>query len=374
MNQKEVHFIRCSSYDKAATAVPALLDNAGFRADSFRGRSVLIKPNMLSDREPERATTTHPEIVRPIIRLLKNAGAVPAVADSPASATKLEKVWDKTGFRTLCREEDVELINAEKAGSVRFKFEGTEYSIAKPFLEASALINVPKLKTHVLTSITAGVKNLYGTIPGFQKAQLHKRFPKVNSFCRLLADIHSNCTPEFNVLDAVIGMDGEGPGGGDNYSFGFIAASGSAVAMDFAVTKLLNISPLAVPYLPMLCAPLSAAEYMDSIIFCGDLKRTDVFKINKPSTLGARLIPAWLVKIIDPLIWIRPAFRENCIKCGKCIEACPAKALAFNENRKVTLSPELCIGCCCCHEVCPVSAVQMTQSPLLNFIRKGRMP
>lgn len=266
------------------------------------------------------------------------------------------------------------MINAEKAGSARFTFEGEEYSIARPFVEADAIINVPKLKTHVLTSMTAGVKNLYGTIPGYQKAQLHKRFPEVNEFCRLLADIHNNCTPVFNVLDAVTGMQGEGPSGGDKYDFGFIAASKSAVALDFAMTKLLDISPSAVPYLPILSAPVSADEYMKSVEFCGDFNGTEVFKINKPSTLRVRLIPGWLVKIIGPFLWIRPAFQDNCIKCGKCIEACPVSALEFNENKKVTLSPELCIGCCCCHEVCPVSAVEMTQSPFLNFIRKGRMP
>ena len=374
MQKHQVFFAKCDSYDKALETVPRLLKEAGFPTDALKGKSVIVKPNLLTDREPERAVTTHPEVLRPILRALKSVGAVPAIADSPASATKLEKVWDKTGMRTLCREEDVELINAEKSGSTKMTFEGNEYSIAKPFMDADAIVNVPKLKTHVLTSLTAGVKNLYGVIPGYQKAQLHKKFPDVDAFSRLLANLHGNCTPVFNVLDAITGMQGEGPSSGDPYDFGFLAAAPSAVDLDFAITKLLGINPAAVPYLPILAAPATSSEYMEQITFCGDMARDQRYKIATPSTLRARMIPSWLVKILDPFVWIRPDFKENCIKCGRCIESCPVDALTFNDDKKIVLAPELCIGCCCCHEICPVSAVEMTQSPLLNFIRKGRMP
>lgn len=374
MQNHQVFFKKCSSYDLASDAVSALLHDAGFPSANLAGKSVVVKPNLLSDKEPERAITTHPEVVRPILRALKATGAIPSVADSPCSATKLEQVWDKTGFKALCKEENVELINAEKSGSTRLSFEGISYSIAKPFMDADAIVNVPKLKTHVLTSLTAGVKNLYGTIPGYQKAQLHKQFPDVHSFSRLLADIHRNCPPVFNVLDAITGMQGEGPSAGEKFNFGFVAAAPSAVTLDFAMAKLLNIKPSAIPYLPLLAAPLSPSEFTKRLEFCGDISEHDRFNIKTPSTLRVRLIPRWLVALIAPFVWIRPIFKDNCIKCGKCIQACPVTAIAFNDNKNVTLSPEICIGCCCCHEICPVSAVEMTQSPLLNFIRKGRMP
>ncbi len=351
-----------------------MFKSAGFPGAELSGKNIIVKPNMLSDKEPERAVTTHPEVVRAVIRALKAAGAVPAVADSPCSAVKLEKVWDKTGIRAVCAEEDVELINAEKSGSATFSYMGTGYSIAKPFVDADAIVNVPKLKTHVLTSMTAGVKNLYGTIPGYQKAQLHKRFPDVRSFSGLLASIYGNCTPVFNVLDAITGMQGEGPSAGERFDFGFLAVSRSAVALDFALAHLLRLPTKAIPYLPLLASPSSPEEFMEKVTFAGDFSKSDSFEIRTPSTLRARLIPGWLVKLIDPFIWIRPKFHDNCISCGRCIEACPVEALSFDSDKKVLLNPNACIGCCCCHEICPVSAVEMTQSPLLNFVRKGRMP
>jgi uncharacterized protein (DUF362 family)/ferredoxin len=374
MQEFQVFFKKCISYDATQEALTALFKSSGFPDSSLKGKNVVIKPNLLSDKEPDRAVTTHPEVVRGVVRALKKCGAVPSVSDSPCSAVKIEKVWDKTGMLALCKEENVELINAEKSGSVTFAFEGTSYSIAKPFMDADAIVNVPKLKTHVLTSMTAGVKNLYGTIPGYQKAQLHKRFPDVQSFSRLLASLHGNCTPVFNILDAITGMQGEGPSAGERYDFGFLAASPSAVALDFALAHLLGIPTRAVPYLPMLSAPASPEQFMDKLIFEGDLDKSDRFEIRTPSTVRARLIPGWLIKLIDPFVWIRPKFMDSCIHCGRCIEACPVKALSFDNDKNVVLSPKVCIGCCCCHEICPVSAVEMTQSPLLNFVRKGRMP
>ena len=374
MQDHQVHFAKCASYDKVHQAVTRVMKDAGFPGEELKGKRVIVKPNLLTDREPERAVTTHPEVLRPILKALKDVGAIPVIADSPASATKLEKVWEKTGMAALAKEEGVELLNTEKSGSVTIPFEGTEYSIAKLFMDADAIVNVPKLKTHVLTSLTAGVKNLYGVIPGYQKIQLHKRFPDTDSFSKLLASIHSNCTPVFNILDAVVGMQGDGPSSGERYEFGFVAAARSAVALDYAITQLIDIKPEAVPYLPLLAKPLSPAEFMATVHYSGDITENDRFDIIKPSTLMARLVPRWLVKLIEPFIWIRPAFKDNCIKCGKCIESCPVTALAFDDDRKVQLTPKLCIGCCCCHEICPVSAVEMTQSPVLNFVRKGRMP
>jgi len=374
MLHHKVFFRKCSDYGGAADALSSLFDMGGFPGTELTGKRVIVKPNLLSDKEPERAVTTHPEVVRAVLRALKSAGAVPAVADSPCSAVKLERVWEKTGIKAVCQEESVELINAERSGSEPLNFEGTGYSIAKPFYEADAIVNVPKLKTHLLTTMTAAVKNLYGTIPGYQKAQLHKRFPDAHSFSRFLAALYGNCTPVFNVLDAITGMQGEGPSAGEKFDFGFVALSRSAVAMDFALAHLLQIPATAVPYLPILAGDDSPQEFLTKISFEGDLTREDRFQISTPSTLRARLIPSWLVKLIDPFIWIRPEFRDTCIHCGRCIEACPVKALAFDEDKNVQLNPQLCIGCCCCHEICPVSAVEMTQSPLLNFVRKGRMP
>jgi uncharacterized protein (DUF362 family)/Pyruvate/2-oxoacid:ferredoxin oxidoreductase delta subunit len=370
----KVSFLRCDSYERDLEEKirELLLPLGGAKAFLSRGPNVLIKPNLLTDRDPDKAVTTHPALVRAVIRVFKAAGASVCVADSPASAVKIEKVFEKSGFARLCREEQVPLLNVEKAGAVTFQEKDISFSIAKPFLDANLLINMPKVKTHSMTMLTAGVKNLYGTIPGYQKMHLHKMHPKPPEFGRLIAHIYTRVAPRLTIADAIVGMQGDGPTAGTPAQLGFLAASDSAAALDFALCRILKIKPRAVPYLAELYRRSPDVAKWESAGVSPDDLVPASFEL--PSTLRARLIPRWLVRLLEPFVWIRPQFNDSCIQCGRCAESCPVNAIKIPKGRKPELSPELCIACCCCHEICPAKAITMGQSPFLNFIRKGRMP
>lgn len=367
-----VSLVRCASYtaDVRGAIEKLLSELGGIGRFVQAGQSVLIKPNLLTERAPHEAVTTHPVVVQALIGMVKDVGAYPFVADSPASAVKLERVWEKTGFRALCDEERVPLVNLEKAGSKRFDIEGCSFCIARPVLEADVIINVPKVKSHVLTSLTAAVKNMYGTVPGYHKTQLHKSYPRPDDFGRLMAAVFRHARPHLSIADGIVGMEGDGPSGGEPKTLGFLAASADAVALDLVLCSILNIAPAAVPYL----RHLREQGVHDTIDVRGAAPR-DVapraFRV--PSTLKVRLIPRPLVRLLDPYLWIRPAFSEECVSCGQCVEACPASALCVRKGEPPELSAKACIGCCCCHEVCPAKAVSMTMSPLLNFARRGKM-
>ena len=237
-----VAFAVCRSYADSAAAVRRALDALGGPARFFKpGCRVLIKPNLLTDAEPARAVTTHPEIVRALIRLAREAGASPCVADSPAGALRVSEVWEKTGFRALCEQEHTPLLNLEKTDSVAFLCDGVRFTIAKPVLEADLVVNAPKVKTHSLTLFTGAIKNLYGTIPGFQKANLHTAFPTPQDMGRLLATIADTIRPGLSVADGVVGMDGNGPSAGHPIPLGFVAASPDPVALDAALCGCLGI-------------------------------------------------------------------------------------------------------------------------------------
>jgi uncharacterized protein (DUF362 family)/NAD-dependent dihydropyrimidine dehydrogenase PreA subunit len=367
----------CRSYfDGLAEALRVLVDSlGGMSAFVGRGQAVLIKPNLLTGRQPDQAVTTHPEVVRHLIRMVKEAGATPSVADSPANVEKLETVWQKTGMEAVCSEEGVRLLNLEKAGSVQFTANGFTFSVAKPVIEADAVVNVPKVKTHMLTVLTGAVKNLYGTIPGFQKTNLHRNHPRAEEFGDLLAVLHGKVRPALSVADGIVGMGGAGPSAGDIVPLGFLAASADAAALDVILCRILKIDPDSVPYLRSLRADPSCVTDPGDIEVIGpapESLRPAAFKV--PGTVLVKMIPRWLVKLLAPALWIRPSFSDKCIACGQCVRACPAGALAKDGDGRPALNTEKCIGCCCCMEVCPAQAVRMVQSPLLTFFRGGKGP
>ncbi len=367
-----VSLVRCASYTAGVReALEKLLSELGGIGRFVQaGQRVLIKPNLLTERAPHEAVTTHPVVVRALVGMLKDAGATPCIADSPASTVKLERVWEKTGFRALCDEEDVPLVNLEKAGSRHFDVDGCSFCIARPVLEADVVINVPKVKSHVLTTLTAAVKNMYGVIPGYHKTQLHKTHPRPADFGKLMAAVYRHVRPHLSIADGIVGMEGDGPSGGEPKTLGFLAASADAVALDLTLCRLLGIAPKAVPYLEH----LREKGVHDAIDVRGAALRDVAPRaFRTPSTLRVRLIPRPLVRFLAPHLWIRPVFCESCVSCGQCVEACPASALCMRKGEQPELTAQACIGCCCCHEVCPAKAVRMTMSPLLNFVRRGRM-
>jgi len=369
----------CPDYNPAnvqAAVAKLLADLGGLAAWVRPGQTVLLKPNLLSARTPEQAVTTHPEVVRALIRMVKAVGGCPIVADSACNAIQIERVWEKTGFKAMCSEESVPLINLEKSSSVQFNRAGIVYSVAKPVLEADLVINMPKLKTHMLTVLTNAVKNIYGTLPGFQKTILHKQYPTPDLFCAFLAALYARVKPGLTISDAVVAMAGNGPMSGDLVPLGFLAGSTDGVALDAAMCHILKIALNKVPYLGLLQqAGVGTADW-SRIEMIGNVPlplQGPPFRVPITASLLNR-IPIWLVQVLAPYVWIRPSFTARCVRCGLCIKACPVKALRMSEESGPVLTPSACIGCCCCHEVCAQRAVEMTQSFLLNLRKRGKLP
>ncbi len=374
--KRTVYLTQCRDYGASLdTAISAGLSAFGGISSLIRkGQKVLIKPNMLTDRSPEEAVTTHPEVVRCLIRKVREAGATPIIADSPSNAVKLERVWEKTGFRRLCDEENIALLNLELAGSTQVDMNGMSFNISKTVLEADFIINVPKVKTHVLTSMTAAVKNMYGTVPGFMKTNLHKSYPTSKEFGKLIATIYEKTKPGLNVADGIYAMEGNGPSGGTRVDLGIIAVSTDAIAMDIVLCRAMGIEPASVTYLKHLCQPsLSTVEQQIEVI-PNSWQTLGIRPVRQPSTNVLNLIPGWFARLVRPLIWIRPAIDNKCVKCYQCIKACPAKALIRQNDNKPLLVPDNCIGCCCCHEVCPAKAIEMVHSPLVRMLTGKRKP
>lgn len=165
----------CADYeqaqvDAAVEAVFAFCQNAGRLGPHSR---VLLKPNLLAKHPPERAVTTHPAVVAACIRACVRRGVLPqniTVADSPGGAWTpggMRAVYEQSGVAAVCKEAGAALYLGCKAGVRKTQGERVRsFELIEPVLDAGFIIDIPKVKTHVMVGMTCAVKNLFGTVPG----------------------------------------------------------------------------------------------------------------------------------------------------------------------------------------------------------------
>jgi len=365
-----VSVVKCETYDfsKVQEAVKKSVELLGGISKFVKkGDKVLIKPNLLQPAHPDKAITTHPEVVRAVIRLVKKQGAIPIVGDSPGIGD-IEKIADVAGILDVCREEKIKLIPLKPSG-VKKIISGKvckEFTVAKELDEVNCIINIPRLKTHVLTTYTGAVKNLFGLIPGGEKKTFHINFSQGEDFSEMLLDLYLLIKPKLTIMDAVVGMEGQGPSGGNPRKIGYILAGNDALALDTVAISIANLFP--VPLLEKAHQRGLAQADMKNITLVGDVY-TPLYKFKKPFFLPQKL-PKFLLYIARYLVTSKPIIlKEKCIKCHKCVKVCPKKTIHIEEKYPV-IKYRNCIRCYCCHEHCPVRAIILKKGFLLRFFRE----
>ncbi len=365
-----VAIARSADYELAGirAAVTMAVDAVGGMSKYVRpGQRVLIKPNLLSAKSPERAITTHPSVLEAIIELVRGAGGEPTIGDSPGGAIRgVERVWINTGMQELCERMDVPLVSFEAAGSVSLAGAEREYMIARTVIEADVVINVPKLKTHMLTLYTGAIKNTFGAVPGFGKARLHNLAGRPAPFSRFLVDVHALVHPALNIMDGVVAMEGDGPSGGKARYVGAVMASSDAVAMDTVAAGMLGMDVKRVHMIRLAAERGLGTDDSEGIDVVGESPDSfDTTGFKLPGTGILNYIPDPLVRALKPLIWILPEMSKEwgCVgeRCGLCVRSCPVNAITMTDDGPV-VDRKTCVECLCCHEVCPHQAVRIKLS------------
>ena len=376
---KNVYFAAAANYDQQTVdaAVERLFCQLT-AAQALGGKRVLLKPNLLAKHTPERAVTTHPAMVRAVIRAVRRRGAASiTVADSPGGVYNpgiLRSIYKVSGLTDVCREEGAALYTDCKSREVPAKGQMVkQFTLLEPVLDCDVIINLPKLKTHMMTGLSAATKNLFGCIPGLQKAEWHMRFPDKERFGGMLVDLLCTVKPGFAILDGILAQEGDGPAGGTPRMVGIVAAAEDHLQMDLALCRMLGIRPKDVPYLnaaisrglcPEQFAPACAKGE-------GELCRP-IPGYRLPSSWGsvdfadkAPRAVRWAVPAVERLLAPRPVINKSrCIGCGKCAEICPQHTITV--QGKAHIHAARCIRCFCCHEMCPVKAIDTRRSFLLK--------
>ncbi|MGA2090438.1 MAG: DUF362 domain-containing protein [Endomicrobiales bacterium] len=375
----KVSLVKCENYEypSVEAAVKKAVSLIGDMSSFVRpGQRILIKPNLLGAKEPERHITTHPEIVRAVVRMVKAAGAVALVGDSPGGAIKgVERVWEKTGMKCMAEQEGIDLINFETAGSREIKIDHPSISsiqVSNAVLDCDGIINVPKLKTHGLMIFTGAIKNFYGIIPGLRKAEYHKYAPHPDEFGLLLAEIYRTILGKVRctIIDGIVGMEGNGPSSGELRPMNVIAASQDGLALDCTITRLLKFDPTKINVLEHASRKALGEFRPERIEILGDDPAQFSFEGFKfPSNWYISLVPHMLINIIGKLLWLKPRIStDKCRNCLLCVESCPVKAITSTPPSKPVVQWKQCISCLCCHELCPFKAIELKKSLLSKLI------
>lgn len=376
---KNVYFAAAANYDQQTVdaAVERLFCQLP-AAQALGGKRVLLKPNLLAKHTPERAVTTHPAMVRAVIRAVRRRGAASiTVADSPGGVYNpgiLRSIYKVSGLTDVCREEGAALYTDCKSREVPAKGQMVkQFTLLEPVLDCDVIINLPKLKTHMMTGLSAATKNLFGCIPGLQKAEWHMRFPDKERFGGMLVDLLCTVKPGFAILDGILAQEGDGPAGGTPRMVGILAAAEDHLQMDLALCRMLGIRPKDVPYLNAAISRGLCPEQFDPACAKGEGELCrPIPGYRLPSSWGsvdfadkAPRAVRWAVPAVERLLAPRPVINKSrCIGCGKCAEICPQHTITV--QGKAHIHAARCIRCFCCHEMCPVKAIDTRRSFLLK--------
>lgn len=357
-----VSITRCRVYDQeqVLAAVRNAVDLIGGIGKFLSpGDQVLIKPNLLKASRADAAVTTHPEIVRAMIRLVREAGAFPSVGDSPGIGD-LRRICSRTGLLAVLEQERVPLLALEDPVQIKGNGRFQWFEIARTAVEADAIINLPKLKTHGMTVLTGAVKNLFGCVPGKRKVQWHFRTGVDHgSFMQMLVELSALLEPRLTVMDAIVGMEGNGPGSGDPRTVGAVVAGADPIAVDTISGLMVGITPDTLPVLRAARDAGVGEQRMDHIEVVGEPVTSMLvkdFRFPPREHLEWRL-PEWLRRSLKDALTTKPVIDHRaCVHCGICGGHCPQRAIT-DTGRRLVIDHRTCIRCFCCQEFCPQGAI-----------------
>jgi uncharacterized protein (DUF362 family) len=386
LDHMAVSAVRCSDYEieSVQEALRKLMDPLGGMSAFVKpGERIALKPNLLMPSTPERAIVTHPAVLAAVALAVKEAGGHPVVTESPGGGVVnikpvIERAFRKVGYLQAAEKYgfEISLDTDWEVVSYPEAYLAKRLEVLSHVLRADGVINLAKFKTHVFMTFTGATKNLFGVIPGLNKAAYHASLADPMRFAHMLLDLAGLVRPRLNIVDGILAMEGDGPGiSGTPRPLGVLVAGADTVTVDVACCRIAGIDPAAVQVLvaahergmwsgraadvDTLGVPVAELQVKDYLM-PGAYKGIGVGLKGLPNA-PLRAFLRRLDRLPRPKV-------GRCTLCRTCERACPGKAITMDKAAKVAkVDDSLCIRCYCCHELCPSAAID------LEFIGVGRV-
>jgi uncharacterized protein (DUF362 family)/NAD-dependent dihydropyrimidine dehydrogenase PreA subunit len=349
--------IQPTSYDTCAGAVDRAFEKFPLE---ITGKKVMIKPNLLRSSSPDEHIVTHPALVQAVVGKVESLSpAEIVVGDNPGlfGYGDNEKCFQETGLMEAAGPHYRNIGDATRKLAFNPDFM-PEIGVSSDILDADILISLPKFKTHGLTVMTGAIKNSYGILPGAQKARLHGLAGSPKRFHQVIVEVFRQRVPDLYIMDAVVGMEGNGPASPDLREIGLVLAADNAVAMDAVVARMMGLDPGHLRFL-QIAREIGLGDFdADKIQIEGDMPVLVDFKLPP---LGGEAIVGnpEVLEILEAKSLLRPAADPAlCTACGACVDHCPVSALEFQDAFPV-VEADTCITCFCCQEICPEKAITL---------------
>jgi len=346
-----------AEYARMEEVVEKILESFPF---PWKGNRVVIKPNILGPAPPAKGITTHPELIRAVVQCLKKREAFCRVGDNPGlhGYAANERCARISGIFEAANGCFVNFAKETVQVAVQSRFI-KKLVISQPILDADLVINVPKFKTHLQTKITGAVKNMFGILVGAEKARVHLSAARPEDFSEALVDIYQIRIPDLTIMDAVVGMEGNGPSSPDLRPIGKILASKNGVAVDGLMAAMMGLSPNKIDSLRIAFQRGLGEVDPAKIEIQGTWARLKKFKMPltfvSKGWVGAAVNKLIYRPLVKPRLHVRP---DRCTQCGVCVQQCPAQALTM--AAVPLLNVQKCISCYCCYELCSNQAWELT--------------
>jgi uncharacterized protein (DUF362 family)/NAD-dependent dihydropyrimidine dehydrogenase PreA subunit len=364
------------TFDGVEAAAHRVISQIGGMASVVKDAKIaLLKPNFVAGRPARTGSTTSFALLKAVSEEVRACGAQPVLCESPGTEFDREATSTILGVEKFCAENGIHIIRVDPEGGeqdwIELRPKGAKrlHRFRVPrFLQAACFIDLPVLKTHVVSTMTLGMKNPMGILPRPDRRAMHTL-----GIDQCIVDMNRGIKPDLTIVDGSVGQDGEGPLYGEQADLQVLVAGRESLAVDLACCQLVGVKPRAIPHLKLALEQLGKPSWTLVGEDVGVIKQ---FRLPEQKPLYRFIF--WLMYPLDyPYSWIaergkhfcttlyctglvgtRPQINEaSCTRCGICVEACPLPDVIDLKTLKVNY--KTCQRCLLCYEACPENAISI---------------